>query len=97
MTIGNRGTELRHLSVLFSVGTMAGLTDSQLLDRFVGLRNESAELAFRTLVERHGPMVLRVCRSVLRDTHDAEDAFQATFVVLMRQAGSIRVEDSLEL
>ena len=55
----------------------------------------AAELAFRALVERHGPMVLRVCRAVLRDAHDADDAFQATFLVLVRRAGSLWVRDSL--
>ena len=47
------------------------------------------------LVARHGPMVLAVCRGVLRDPHDAEDAFQATFLILARKAGSLRVGDSL--
>src|SRR5262245_61812264 len=63
-----------------------GLTDRQLLDRFVAHREEAA---FAALVERHGPTVLRVCRRVLRDGHAAEDAFQATFLVLARKAGSI--------
>jgi RNA polymerase sigma factor (sigma-70 family) len=74
---------------------IGGLTDAQLLERFTSQRDETAELAFRVLVERHGPMVLRVCRSVLRDTHDAHDAFQATFLVLLRRAGSLWVRDSL--
>ena len=47
------------------------------------------------MVERHGPMVLRICRGVLRDEHDAEDAFQATFLVLAQRAGSIRNQGSL--
>jgi RNA polymerase sigma factor (sigma-70 family) len=54
-----------------------------------------AEAAFRELVNRHGPMVLAVCRQLLRHPHDADDAFQATFLVLVRKAGSIRVGDSL--
>src|SRR4051794_30206457 len=66
--------------------------DEQLLDLFV---NRSDPGAFRALVARHGPMVLRVCRSVLRDPHDAEDAFQATFLVLVRRAGSLWARDSL--
>ncbi len=57
--------------------------------------SETAEMAFATLVERHGPMVLRVCRSVLRDPDEAHDAFQATFLVLVRRAGSLWVRDSL--
>jgi RNA polymerase sigma factor (sigma-70 family) len=61
--------------------------DAQLLDQFVTYRDERA---FEALVARHGPMVLGVCRQVLNDPHDADDAFQATFVVLARRAGSIR-------
>ncbi|HEY1380616.1 MAG TPA: sigma-70 family RNA polymerase sigma factor, partial [Gemmataceae bacterium] len=60
------------------------------LERFAVRRDEAAELAFAALVERHGPMVRRVCRGVLRDPHDAEDAFQATFLVLVRKAASVR-------
>jgi RNA polymerase sigma factor (sigma-70 family) len=61
-------------------------SDSQLLGDFLSTREESA---FRTLVLRHGPMVLGVCRRILSDGHLAEDAFQATFLVLARRAGSI--------
>ncbi len=95
MGIVDRGITLRHLNTLFSVGMVGGLTDAQLLERFTSCRDESAELAFRALLERHGPMVLRVCRAVLRDAHDADDAFQATFLVLVRRAGSLWVRDSL--
>jgi RNA polymerase sigma factor (sigma-70 family) len=79
---------------LFEAGAVGGLTDGQLLDRFVERRG-AAEAAFAALIERHGPMVLRVCRDVLRDPHDAQDAFQATFLVLVRKAGSIRSRDSV--
>jgi RNA polymerase sigma factor (sigma-70 family) len=66
------------------------LSDECLLDQFLnGVETESQE-AFRTLVERHGPMVLGICRHVLHAHHDAEDAFQATFLVLARKGGSIR-------
>jgi RNA polymerase sigma factor (sigma-70 family) len=62
------------------------LSDRQLLDGFATRREETA---FAALVRRHGPMVLGVCRRVLRDTHDAEDAFQATFLVLVRKAATL--------
>src|SRR5262245_12518158 len=67
-----------------------GLTDRQLLDRFTLARDESA---FAELVRRHGAMVLATCRRVLRHEQDAEDAFQASFLVLARKAGSIRQHD----
>ena len=85
----------RYLRVLFDAGTVAGLTDGQLLERFAAQRGETSELAFATLVERHGPMVLRVCRAILHHEHEAEDAFQATFLVLVRKADSLWVRDSL--
>src|SRR3954470_18596540 len=76
-----------NLRVLLETGTVAGLSDGELLERFASRRDEAA---FAALVERHGPMVHRVCREVLAGHHDAQDAFQATFLVLARQAGSIR-------
>jgi RNA polymerase sigma factor (sigma-70 family) len=80
---------------LWDLGTFAGLTDAQLLARFADRSEDGAELAFEALVERHGPMVFRVCRGVLRDEHAAEDALQATFLVLARKARSLWVKDSL--
>jgi RND family efflux transporter MFP subunit len=88
-------TSARHLRALFDAGVSTGLTDGQLLERFATRRGESAELAFAALVERHGPMVLRACRGILNDDHEAMDAFQATFLVLVRKAGSLWVKDSL--
>jgi RNA polymerase sigma factor (sigma-70 family) len=84
----------RSMQLLIANGTAVGLADGQLLDLFVE-RGESSELAFAAIVERHGPMVLRVCRAVLRGVHDSEDAFQATFLILARRASTIRGRDSL--
>ena len=77
-----------------TAGRVAGLTEAQLLDR-VARRDEMAEAAFEAILTRHGPAVLACCRRVLGDPAAAEDAFQATFLVLFRRAGSIRVDDSL--
>jgi RNA polymerase sigma factor (sigma-70 family) len=74
-----RSTWLRH--------DESGLTDAELLDCFIARRDEAA---FEALVRRHGPMVLSVCRRVLQNDADAEDAFQATFLVLVKKAASIR-------
>jgi RNA polymerase sigma factor (sigma-70 family) len=95
MAKDHQGAVLRHVHALFSAGSFGGLSDGQLLERFKDRSSEAAELAFGALVERHGPMVLRVCRAILRDPHDAHDAFQATFLVLVRRAGSLWVRDSL--
>jgi RNA polymerase sigma factor (sigma-70 family) len=67
-------------------------SDALLLDRFV---EQWDQAAFRDLVGRHGPMVLGVCRRILRDPHAAEDAFQATFLLLVRKAGSVRKRESV--
>jgi RNA polymerase sigma factor (sigma-70 family) len=69
-----------------------GVSDNELLERFVTYRDENA---FAALVARHGPMVFGVCRRLLRHTQDAEDAFQATFLVLVRKAASIGRRDLL--
>ena len=92
---GQQGAFSRYVRMTFDVGTVGDLTDGQLLERFTTRGGETAELAFTALVERHGPMVLRVCRSLLREPDDAHDAFQATFLVLVQQARSLWVRDSL--
>ena len=70
----------------------AQLPDAQLLDHFVTARDDAS---FAALVRRHGPMVLRVCLQVLDNEHDAEDAFQATFLVLSRKAASVKKQESV--
>jgi membrane fusion protein (multidrug efflux system) len=95
MTVKNSGKALLQLRTLFNVGAIGALSDGQLLEQFATGRGEPRELAFAALVERHGPFVLRVCRSVLRDEDAAEDAFQATFLALARKAGSLWARDSL--
>jgi RNA polymerase sigma factor (sigma-70 family) len=93
--MGGQAGLLRQVGRLWELGTCAGLTDAQLLERFAARHEDGAELAFEALVERHGPMVFRVCHGVLGDEHAAEDAFQATFLVLARKARSLWVKDSL--
>ena len=70
-------------------------SDEQLIDQFLTGQKEDSESAFETLLKRHGPMVLGVCRHVLRRDQDAEDAFQATFLVLARKAGTIHNREIL--
>ncbi len=77
---------LRQIDRLFGAGTVTGLSDAQLLERFAATRDEAA---FAALVQRHGPMVLATCRAILNDEHAAEDAFQATFLTLARKARSL--------
>jgi hypothetical protein len=77
----------RHVRTLFGAGAIGGLTDAQLLEQFrKSGDDQDAGAAFAILVARHGPMVLGVCRRVLRDPDDAADAFQATFLILVKPA-----------
>ena len=92
MAIETLGAALRQINRLFADGVVAGLSDAQLLERFLAQGDAGA---FEALVGRHGPMVLSVCRGILRDPHDAEDAFQATFLVLVKKGGTIRGRDAL--
>jgi RNA polymerase sigma factor (sigma-70 family) len=78
---------VEHLRSVLVEQDAAGVTDGDLLTRYV--RHQDAA-AFAALVRRHGPMVLAVCRRVLHNPHDAEDAFQATFLVLVRKASAVR-------
>jgi RNA polymerase sigma factor (sigma-70 family) len=89
-------TAVRQIASLFEGSSSMGLSDRQLLERFVsGGSTPTGEAAFATLVGRHGGLVLGVCRELIGDTHHAEDAFQAVFLVLARRAGSIREPDLL--
>jgi RNA polymerase sigma factor (sigma-70 family) len=82
----------RQVRTLYGVGAAPHLSDGDLLARFASRGDPSA---FEALVLRHGPAVLRVCRDVLADPHAADDAFQATFLVLLRRAGFIRKRGSV--
>src|SRR2546423_14946298 len=83
---------LRHVRRVALLRARDGPTDTELLESFLTRRDETA---FEALLRRHGPMVLGVCRRVLRHAQDAEDAFQATFLVLARKAGALRSRELL--
>jgi RNA polymerase sigma factor (sigma-70 family) len=83
---------LQHLRKVAAVQTYQELSDRELLARFVAARDDAA---FTVLIERHGPMVFGVCRRALPNFHDAEDACQATFLVLARKAASVRKKTAL--
>jgi RNA polymerase sigma factor (sigma-70 family) len=74
---------------VFREGTFVGMTDRQVLERFVESQDE---LAFEAMLERHGSMVRNVCRQILFDPHDVDDAVQAVFLALVRKARFIRIE-----
>src|SRR5262249_2255067 len=83
---------VRDFGTLFGTGTLAALDDGQLLERFITRRDE---VAFEELVARHGPVVLGICRRWLDDPSDIEDAFQATFLILVRKAAALRDRNAL--
>jgi RNA polymerase sigma factor (sigma-70 family) len=84
----------RDLETLWQVGALGSLDDASLLERFIE-RGAGSDAAFEALIRRHGGMVLRVCRQVLGDAHDAQDAAQATFLVLAQKPRSIRRREAL--
>ena len=92
MATAQMDTVIRHLRRAVLRQDAAGWTDGQLLASFIDQKDEAA---FEALVRRHGPMVFGVCRRVVRNHHDAEDAFQATFLVLARKASSVRPRERL--
>jgi RNA polymerase sigma factor (sigma-70 family) len=85
--MANEQVYRRWIDHLFEHGTSAGLDEGQLLERFMAQGDNSA---LEALVERHGPMVLGVCRRRLGSQHDVDDAFQATFLILIRKARALR-------
>jgi RNA polymerase sigma factor (sigma-70 family) len=92
MATGPIGKVLQHLRHRAGAEGTAALSDRQLLERFLAQQEDAA---FAALVQRHGPLVLGVCRRVLHNEHDAEDVFQATFLVLVRKAEAIRKQESV--
>jgi RNA polymerase sigma factor (sigma-70 family) len=78
---------MRHLRRVLDRQDASGITDGELVKRYVQQRDETA---FEALLRRHGPMVFGVCRRVLHHQHDAEDAFQATFLIFVSKASSLR-------
>ncbi len=86
------GSVIHSLQRLFGAGTVTALNEAQLLERFLTRKDESA---FEAILRRHGPMILGVCRRILDDPHDVDDAFQATFLVLVKKARSIREHEVL--
>jgi HlyD family secretion protein len=89
---GQLNRVIRHLRHMVGAAPQGEHSDAQLLQQFAQDRDETA---FAALVQRHGPLVLGVCRRLLPEARQAEDAFQATFVVLARQAASIRRREVL--
>jgi RNA polymerase sigma factor (sigma-70 family) len=86
------GAVVRQYERLLEPGTVAGLTESEVVSRFA----ESGDpVAFEAIIRRHGPMVFSLCRQILRDANDVDDAFQATFLVLVKKARTLRAPERL--
>jgi hypothetical protein len=94
MSSAQVGAVLRHIRQLATARHDPEVPDDQLLERFTASRDEAA---FAALLRRHGAMVLGVCRSVLRDGHGAEDAFQAAFLLLAQKADSIQRREAVSV
>jgi len=92
MAICAPGRVSKHLQTLFTSGPAGDLADGALLERFLATRDDAS---FEVLVARHGPMVLRVCHATLADPVEADDAFQVVFLILVREAATIRSRDSV--
>src|SRR5438067_3881971 len=92
MASGKPSPVRRFIRKIAEAGVCQNLADRHLLERFVSVKDEGA---FAVLVERHGPRVLGVCQRILGGLHEAEDAFQATFLVLARKARSLSGQDCL--
>lgn len=90
--VERRSLNTAEVASLFADGSLTGLSDAQILQRFLKHGDESA---FGALLRRYGPMVLGVCRRCLSDPNDVDDAFQATFLVLVERAGTLRERDVL--
>src|SRR5262249_52673149 len=92
MATATLGGFLRRLKQAMAAESLTLLSDGELVERFLATHDEAA---FQAILRRHGPMVFRVCRRVLPQEQDAEDAFQASFLVLAREARTIRKQESL--
>jgi RNA polymerase sigma factor (sigma-70 family) len=92
MTRTQSPTLVGHLKTLFGAGTLTGLGEGELLNRFLSQRDETA---FEEILARHGPMVLGICRRWLADPHEVDDAFQAIFLILVRKAATLRDRNTL--
>lgn len=92
MAIETLGAALKQISRVFAVGSITGFSDAQLLERFVSGQDPAA---FEGLVAHHGPMVLGVCLGILKDPNDVDDAFQATFLILVSKSGTLRNGNAL--